>query len=270
VYSSTSAFGPQGIIDVMSIGLVRDAATIGSVAFGRHRDAGPIGDGQIATARLFVPHLKRAVTISRLLEAKTVKAATFESVLDGLTAGVMLVDADLRLVHANRAAETTLAAGDPLRLHAGAVTAANGMGAALAVAVAGAAAGGAMGVRGLNVPARGRDGAEFVLHVLPLRPGAQSSAILPSVVAAIFIAAAVALRPAPVAAIAALFELTPTEARVLEQVAAGRTNAEKAQALGIRVSTVRTHLLRLFDKTRTHRQADLVALLASFSLPLGG
>ena len=53
-------------------------------------------------------------------------------------------------------------------------------------------------------------------------------------------------------------------------IAAGRTNAEAAQALGIRVSTVRTHVLRLFDKTRAHRQADLVALLASFSLPLGG
>jgi DNA-binding CsgD family transcriptional regulator len=56
---------------------------------------------------------------------------------------------------------------------------------------------------------------------------------------------------------------------VLEQIAAGRTNAETAQALGIRLSTVRTHLLHLFDKTRTHRQSELAALVASFSLPLG-
>lgn len=40
-------------------------------------------------------------------------------------------------------------------------------------------------------------------------------------------------------------------------------------ALGIAVTTVRTHLLRLFEKTGTHRQVDLVALLASFTLPLG-
>ena len=149
---------PQGIIDVMSIGLARDAATVGSVAFGRHRDAGPIGEGDIAAVRLFVPHLKRAVTISRLLEAKAVKASTFEAVLDGITAGVMMVDASLRLVHANRAAVAALAAGEPLRLRSGAVTATNGVGAALAVAVAAAAAG-AVGGRGLNVPARpGRRG----------------------------------------------------------------------------------------------------------------
>ena len=84
---------PAGILDMMVIGLARDPATIGSVVFGRHRDAGPIGDPEIASACLFVPHLKRSVTISRLLEARAVRAATFEAALDGLTAGVMLVDA---------------------------------------------------------------------------------------------------------------------------------------------------------------------------------
>ena len=46
-------------------------------------------------------------------------------------------------------------------------------------------------------------------------------------------------------------------------------SAMKSAALGVAVSTVRTHLLRLFEKTGTHRQADLAALLASFSLPIG-
>ena len=52
-------------------------------------------------------------------------------------------------------------------------------------------------------------------------------------------------------------------------IGAGRTRAETAEAIGIAASTVHTHLLRVFDKTRTGRQADLVALLAAFSLPLG-
>lgn len=68
---------------------------------------------------------------------------------------------------------------------------------------------------------------------------------------------------------AALFELTPAEARVLERICAGRTSAEAAEALGVRVSTVRTHLLRVFDKTGARRRADLVALVASFALPVG-
>jgi DNA-binding CsgD family transcriptional regulator len=86
--------------------------------------------------------------------------------------------------------------------------------------------------------------------------------------AALFVAPAVQPPPPPLAAVAALFELTPSEARVLELVGAGRGNAEVAAALGVSVATVRTHLLHLFDKTGTHRQAELAALLASFSLPL--
>ncbi len=121
-----------------------------------------------------------------------------------------------------------------------------------------------IGRRGLGVPARRSDGEALVLHVLPLA----DEGLLPAASAAIFVAPATAPPPPPVAAIAALFDLTPTEARVLELIAAGRTNAEIAVALGVALSTVRTHLLHLFEKTRTHRQADLAALLASFSLPL--
>jgi hypothetical protein len=40
-----------------------------------------------------------------------------------------------------------------------------------------------------------------------------------------------------------------------------------AAALGISGSTVRTHLKRLFEKTSTHRQVDLVKLVASHASP---
>lgn len=260
---------PQGLADLMAIGLARDAAIIATVAFGRHREAGEIRAEEVAAGRLFAPHLLRAVTISHLLEASVVRAAGLASVLDGLSVGVLLVDADLRLVHANGAGERALATGAPLRLRAGAITAANGVAAALAVAVAYSSGGGSgIGARGLGVPARDRNGAEVVLHVLPLGAGGARPQVLPGAVAAIFIAPAVAPRRMPIEAVARLFDLTPAEARVLEQVAAGLTNTEVAASLGVAVSTVRTHLLHIFDKTQTHRQAELVALLASFSLPL--
>ncbi len=105
-----------------------------------------------------------------------------------------------------------------------------------------------------------------MLHVLPLAEAGP----LAGASAAIFVAPAIHPRPAPLDAIAALFDLTPTETRVLELIGAGRTSPEAAAALGVGVSTVRTHLLRLFEKTRARRQADLVALVASFTLPLAG
>jgi DNA-binding CsgD family transcriptional regulator len=39
--------------------------------------------------------------------------------------------------------------------------------------------------------------------------------------------------------------------------------------LGISETTVKTHLQRVFDKTGTNRQADLVKLVAGFLNPLG-
>jgi DNA-binding CsgD family transcriptional regulator len=43
---------------------------------------------------------------------------------------------------------------------------------------------------------------------------------------------------------------------------------EVAEAMGISGSTVKTHLRRLFAKTGTDRQADLVKLVAAYANPL--
>jgi DNA-binding CsgD family transcriptional regulator len=45
---------------------------------------------------------------------------------------------------------------------------------------------------------------------------------------------------------------------------------EVAVALGVAESTVKTHLGRLFVKTSTGRQADLVKIVAGFATPLIG
>ena len=44
--------------------------------------------------------------------------------------------------------------------------------------------------------------------------------------------------------------------------------AETADALGITQATVKTHLHRLFRKTATARQVELVKLVAGFANPL--
>lgn len=253
---------PLGLVDTLAIGFTRDAGSLSSLGLGRHEDDGPIGDADIELARLFVPHLKRALTISRLLEARAVERDSFAAVLDGLAVAVLLVGPDLRLFHANRTGEALLRSGDPIGVRAGRVTAPPGLAAALSAALA--AEPDAIARRGLGVPARRMDGEELVIHLLPLAPAHP----LAGAAAALFVAPAVLPRPAPLAAVAALFDLTPAEARVLELIGAGRSGPEVALALGVALTTVRTHVLRLFEKTGTHRQAELVALLESFAVPL--
>jgi DNA-binding CsgD family transcriptional regulator len=69
-------------------------------------------------------------------------------------------------------------------------------------------------------------------------------------------------------ALAALYELTPTEARVLLEIASGKNRAAAADALGIADSTVKTHLARIFEKTGTSEQAELAKLVASLTPPV--
>ena len=67
-------------------------------------------------------------------------------------------------------------------------------------------------------------------------------------------------------ALSGFFGLTAAEARVTQQLALGLTVEEAAQELGIKLSTVRTHVQRVFGKVGVRRQPDL--LRAIFSSPL--
>ncbi|MBC7051945.1 helix-turn-helix transcriptional regulator, partial [Salmonella enterica subsp. enterica serovar Enteritidis] len=69
-------------------------------------------------------------------------------------------------------------------------------------------------------------------------------------------------------AIAQFFELTPQEARVAAAIAAGQSLKQAAGLIGIRVSTARTHLRRIFGKTGTSQQSQLVALFRSVQVTL--
>jgi len=74
----------------------------------------------------------------------------------------------------------------------------------------------------------------------------------------------------PAEVIAKTYKLTPTELRVLMAIVEIGGVPEVAAALGVAETTVKTHLRRLFEKTGTSRQVELVKLAASYSNPLVG
>jgi DNA-binding CsgD family transcriptional regulator len=268
-YSWDRFAAPAGLIDLMVIAFARDADIIGSVAMGRHESQGPVGEPEMAALRLIAPHFRRAVAISRLLELKTVEAATFSSALESLSSGIVLVDEQLGVVHANGAASAMMETGDPIRRIAGKLVFSHPLAtAALADAVAHCAdAEHDLGRRGLGVPLKRKNGEALVAHVLPLRVGEVRPGLNASATAAIFIAAAAAQPQLPGDALALLYDLTPAESRVFEFVAAGEVPADIANRLGVATATVKTHLLRVFQKTGCNRQADLVKLAGSLAMP---
>jgi DNA-binding CsgD family transcriptional regulator len=223
--------------------------------------------------RLIVPHLRRAVLIGRVIDLKTAEAATFADAADGISAGMFFVDASARIVHANASGHAMLAQGSLLRVVDGRLvpidaSAEPALNEVYAMAERGDAA---VGVKGIAVPLMALDGERHVAHVLPLTSGARRRAGASyAAAAAMFVQKAALDTPSPQEVIGKLYKLTPTELRVLLAIVQVGSPAAAAETLGIAESTVKTHLHRVFTKTGTKRQADLVKLVAGYASPFVG
>jgi DNA-binding CsgD family transcriptional regulator len=66
------------------------------------------------------------------------------------------------------------------------------------------------------------------------------------------------------------YGMTPTEARLAGLIANGHTLSHAAANMNISHNTARTHMKRVYAKTDTRRQADLVRLLGSDSVAMRG
>ncbi|MGE5525311.1 MAG: helix-turn-helix transcriptional regulator [Rhodospirillaceae bacterium] len=64
-------------------------------------------------------------------------------------------------------------------------------------------------------------------------------------------------------AIAKLYSLTPAECRLAHDLVLGATPKEIAHRTGVKISTVRTQLRTLFQKTECNRQADLLRVFCT-------
>ncbi len=104
---------PQGCVDAANVVLEqssRNCAVLLTVLSGAR-----MIDGEMRRRiALIVPHVQRALLINRTIDLRDSEAATFAATLDGLSAGIFLVDADCRLVHANAAGHDMLSADDVL------------------------------------------------------------------------------------------------------------------------------------------------------------
>ena len=263
---------PQGLIDQAQANLDKSATSFVHLSFWRNSDDGMVDEAARERMRLIVPHLRRAVLVGSLIDYRTAEAATFGDALDGIGAGLFFVDASGRIVHANASGHALLADGKLLRVNAGRlapndVAAEQGLYEIFSMAESGdAATGAAMDTRGVAVPLAARDGEHYVAHVLPLTAGARRQAgAAYTAVAAVFVHKATLDMPSLQEVIAKLYKLTPTELRVLFAIVQVGGAPEVAEAMGISHSTVKTHLRRLFAKTGTDRQAELVKLVAGYA-----
>lgn len=253
---------PQKFIDVIGANLERTATTAAFFAVRRHERQGVIDDDARRRFQLVVPHVKRAVSIGKVVEKGREQERLFESTLNRISSAAVFVNAVGRIVFANPAAEEYLRAKAVIQADQGILCAADlAADRALKDAFAAAERGdAALGIKGIEVVLASNGRRRHIAHILPLGSDARRDASTVGAVAALFVNEIVLALSSPLEKIAARYRLTPSELRVLSAVFDEGGVREIAARLGISVATVKTHLNHIFSKTGTRRQADLVRL----------
>jgi DNA-binding CsgD family transcriptional regulator/PAS domain-containing protein len=225
------------------------------------RDGEAWGDDASARFASMSGHLGRALEVYVQLRRARTHAAIERSLLDQLAVGALVLDPRGALTRSNPSARALLARGDGLYLDGDLLRCETDRAdrALRAVIAEGLAArpGDPAETRLLLVPRRsGRR--PFILFLSPVF-GATSDGSPTGLT--VLLRDADTLLPEAEVLLARLFELTPSEVRVALGIAQGSSPQALAEHLGLSVETVRSHLKRVFFKTATRGQADLVRLV---------
>lgn len=217
----------------------------------RPLDEAPFTEETRTAMTALLPHLSRSLGVMYRLRDAEFNLAVTLGALDRLASGIALLDAKGAIRHLNREAERLVGLGDGLTREA-----------------IEEAARPALEADPMRTPhfsashqvARPSPNAPFVLQFAPLPPANDFSR---SVRAIAFISDPGAQARLNVTLLQQLYGITPAEARLAERLCAGDTLAAAAARCAISEATAKTQLTRLFERTNTSRQADLVRVLIS-------
>jgi DNA-binding CsgD family transcriptional regulator len=253
---------PQGIESALSVNLEKGIARTSMIAV---RTTILPQNEMRRRLGLLVPHLQRAVAIGKLFDQKAETEFALTKTLDHVEAGVFLVGATGQIVFMNDMAKAMLGEGVLVNKVRNTLRAVSPVANRRLESVFRAAQDGdaSFGVRGVAIPLTSKSQDPWFAHVLPLTSGRRKHAANdPKAVAAVFIRKTVPNALSPLEEIAKLYEMTAAEIRVFDALLKVRGVKAIADLLGLAQSTVKTHLHRLFRKTGTKRQSDLIKLVA--------
>lgn len=212
--------------------------------------------------------MRRVVLLHQQLGGVSIERELARRALDELSLVIIVVDRTMQFAYANAAGDELLA--DPAgplglrggRLRARAASEQSGLKDLVARASDLVGAPGQMLLR-----ARSGEARAVSLCVTPL----SSAYALPGRSNDVMVVAR-PLEPAGgnLAAARQMFDLTEAEAKLALGLASGLSLAELARQQGIRMTTARTHLARVFWKTGTRQQSQVAALLRGAELPVRG
>jgi DNA-binding CsgD family transcriptional regulator len=254
---------PQGFYDSLSSYVERDQATTSALIVVRQKGAPEFEEQHVDLFRLMTPHLKRAIELQRTVYDGIGKNEVLSQALDRLPHAVVVVDERRKVLTANKAAQEVIARGDCLSLKDGELYSSD-FGARQALRQTIDAAIGTTLRRGtgsggvVELPRREERPISLMVSPVKSEPFTFGTSRPAALILISTYTTGVQLSDF---VLADLYELTRTESRVAASLAAGESMEDIAEHLHISISTARTHLKRIFDKTGTGRQGELISML---------
>jgi DNA-binding CsgD family transcriptional regulator len=253
-----TGYGDHGLTTT----LFRERNAFGNFVLQTSRQKDEIDAKSLHNAMLVVPHIERAVSISRKLRRLELEQAARDRKLRADHAGMILVDSKGQCLYADDEAEELLAAEAGVRTVNGHVRLEETRADLLltsAIRACGLCEPGQPCGSTLQV-IRGASRPPLTVEVLPHRKNPGNPHALPAAAMLLF------RDPGPGNAIRTeslrrRFGLTPAEAALAIEMLEGDGRSAAAARCGITINTARTHLSRIFEKTGVKRQAELIRVL---------
>lgn len=244
---------PQGFRDTLMTMFTRERAHLSFMGLTRTLEQRRYDDSDRRVMRMVCPHIQRSLTLSKLIEHRTVQHGHLLEVIDAFSTATFVVNGQSRLLHANASARAMLCKGVLARTDGGELQIEGVSLAALMVEQRG------LGDRvpvTRTVSARGRQPGAL-LAMMPMASAARAPTGTESH-HIVFLQDPSQVLPIASDVWTRLYALTGGELRVLQGLIEGLTPAEISDRYGVARSTVKTQVLSLFRKTGTNRQAELV------------
>ena len=258
-------FRRLGLYEIFHYCLIEDEAVTASITFSRPERAGAFSREERDAVAALVPHLQRAVNVHVAVARAAHRDRVNREALDMLSQPVLLITARHRAAFHNRAAHSTLKRENGLWL--------DGLGRLRCASPADREAIDALIDRVFETNGgSGFGGRAFVrrpgrkplaVSIFPFTEMAASAIGIEKLAFVTISDPEAATGPSP-EEMRTIFGLTKSESRLAKLIADGRSLPEICEEMEITVNTARTHLKRVFAKTDTSRQTELLKLLSGF------
>jgi DNA-binding CsgD family transcriptional regulator/PAS domain-containing protein len=255
---------PLGIQHGIGCNLLAAGDRVGVFFAFRSKRHGPFGGDAVTLGRQLTPHLSRAFELTlQAMDAKVEQTAALRA-LDFIQLGIVLLDLNGRVYHVNSAAQRILDTNDGLAVVDDELCASDEKETAELQRRIKAAARNEVngGTETCEVASLSRPSLDRSLEVLVARLHTGRLLPAPSMPAVVVFVSDPVLRPQGYEEILQrIYGLTRAEAKLTLYVIQGIGLSSAAKQLGIRLSTARSQVQKVYQKTGTGRQAELVNLL---------